>query len=150
LEPCATILLFPEALTQDSDEFFEAFARHFVLVFLTVATLILAILLAIAMPLVLVLYALFPVRGYKKGRGEPGSSCSFRTASSWRLFTGISTSGGKPRRRKAHSSTVRRFRFPQFAVAKPIPTILAPRCGSGRGELSLPDIRSVSRRSETS
>jgi len=58
----ATILLFPEAPAQGSnelpDEFFEAFARHFVLVFLGVATLFLAVLLAIVMPLILVLHAL--------------------------------------------------------------------------------------------
>ncbi|MGI8911220.1 MAG: hypothetical protein ACR2JR_11805 [Rubrobacteraceae bacterium] len=58
----ATILLFPEAPAQGSeelpDEFFEAFARHFVLVFLGIATLFLAVLLAIAMPLILVLHAL--------------------------------------------------------------------------------------------
>lgn len=57
-----TILLFPEAPRQGAgqlpDEFFEAFARHFVLVFAAIATLFLAVILAIVMPLVFALHVL--------------------------------------------------------------------------------------------
>jgi len=58
----ATILLFPEASAQNSeelpDQFFEVFARHFVLLFAAIAALFLAVILAMVIPLVLVLHAL--------------------------------------------------------------------------------------------
>lgn len=58
----ATVMFLPEAPARGSgelpDEFFEAFARHFVLVFAGVATLFLAVLLGIATPMILMLHAL--------------------------------------------------------------------------------------------
>jgi hypothetical protein len=57
-----TIMLFPEASAGGLEElpevFFEAFARHFVLVFAGIATLFLAIVLALVIPLLFVLHAL--------------------------------------------------------------------------------------------